>query len=89
MAGLLALTPPDQLECQKEAKLDMEESLNIYMLIAYQTVAIFGKLIGDEEGNAQLVERLRSHAEKCGWKALGEALDNGKPVEEILVHEYA
>lgn len=77
------------LECQKEAKLDMEEPLNVYMLIAYQTVAIFGKLIGDAEGNAQLAERLRAHAEKCGWKALGEALDNGKQVEEILVHEYA
>ena len=77
------------LECQKEAELDMEKPLNVYMLIAYQTVAIFGNLIGDEEGNAQLAERLRSHAEKCGWKALGEALDNGKPVEEILVHEYA
>ncbi len=77
------------LECQKEAELDMEKPLNVYMLIAYQTVAIFGKLIGDAEGNAQLAERLRSHAEKCGWKALGEALDNGKPVEEILVHEYA
>ena len=77
------------LECQKEAKLDMEEPLNVYMLIAYQTVAIFGKLIGDAEGNAQLAERLRAHAEKCGWKALCAALDNGKPVEEILVHEYA
>lgn len=77
------------LECQKEAKLDMEEPLNVYMLIAYQTVAILGKLIGDAEGNAQLTERLQAHAEKCGWKALGEALDNGKPVEEILVHEYA
>ena len=77
------------LECQKEARLDMEEPLNVYMLIAYQTVAIFGKLIGDAEGNAQLTERLRAHAEKCGWKALCAALDNGKPVEEILVHEYA
>ena len=67
----------------------MEKPLNVYMLIAYQTVAIFGNLIGDEEGNAQLAERLQVHAEKCGWKALGEALDNGKPVEEILVHEYA
>ena len=77
------------LKCQQEAELDMEEPLNVYMLIAYQTVAIFGKLIGDEEGNAQLAERLRTHAEKCGWKALCMALDGGKPVEEILVHEYA
>jgi len=77
------------LECQKEAKIDMEEPLNIYMLIAYQTVAIYRKMIGDEEGTAKLSEVLRAHAEKCGWKALSEALDNGKPVEEILVHEYA
>ena len=77
------------LECQKEAKIDMEEPLNIYMLIAYQTVAIYGKMIGDEDGTAKLTEVLRAHAEKCGWEALREALDNGKPVEEILVHEYA
>ena len=77
------------LRCQKEAELDMEEPLNVYMLIAYQTVAIFGKLIGDEEGNAKLAERLRAHAEKYGWKALCDALDGGKPVETILVHEYA
>ena len=77
------------LECHKEAKIDAKEPLNIYMLVAYQTVAIYGKMIGDEEGTAKLSEVLRAHAEKCGWKALCEALANGKPVEEILVHEYA
>ena len=77
------------LKCQKEAELDMEKPLNIYMLIAYQTVAICGKLIGDEKGVAQLTARLQSHAEKYGWNALCAALDSGKPVEEILVHEYA
>ena len=77
------------LKCQKEAELDMEKPLNIYMLIAYQTVAICGKLIGDEKGVAQLSARLRAHAEKYGWNALCASLDSGKPVEEILVHEYA
>lgn len=77
------------LKCQKEAELDMEEPMNIYMLMAYQTVAIYGKMIGDEEGVEQLTARLRAHAEKYGWKALCAALDSGKPVEEILVHEYA
>lgn len=77
------------LKCQKEAELDMEEPMNIYMLMAYQTVAICGKLIGDEKGVAQLTARLQSHAEKYGWNALCAALDSGKPVEEILVHEYA
>jgi len=77
------------LKCQEEARIDMEDPLNIYMLIAYQTVAIYGKMLGDDEGVAQHAERLRAHAEKCGWEALCAALDGGKPVEEILTHEYA
>ncbi len=77
------------LKCQKEAEIDINKPLNIYMLIAYQTCAIYLGLTGKKKKSEELGKMLTKHARKSGCNALVAALESGRPVAEILVHEYA
>ena len=77
------------IRCVKKAQIDVSSPLNIYMLIAYQTLAIYYRLVGEDERIGELTEMLYSHAEKSGWSSLARALENKVSLEEVLVHEYA
>jgi len=59
------------------------------MLIAYQTLAIYCRLVGEDERIGELTYLLHNHAVKSGWRSLARALENRVPLEEVLVHEYA
>lgn len=77
------------LSCVKEGIIDWDDKLNIYMLISYQTSAIYNELIGEGESNEALRMQLRAQAVRDGWTELVSALDGGAKLSDLLCWEYA
>lgn len=83
------------LTCIRDGAIDMGKPLNIYMLITYQTMAIYNILTSQEKENEELLECMLGHAnmDENKWKELKEKLNSIKTEEirdltSILCFEY-
>jgi len=77
------------VECVPEGIIESEKPLNIYMLISYQTKAVYYELIEDESANEELYALLREQAIRDGWYELLKKLDSGVILSELMCWEYA
>lgn len=77
------------VECVQEGIIESEKPLNIYMLISYQTKAVYYELIEDETAKEELYALLHEQAVRDGWGELLKKLDSGVILSELMCWEYA
>lgn len=77
------------LKWVNQGRIQRNKSINIMMLMSYQTAWLSNELQGKDNENEQLLKQLYWQCDKFSWTRLKEKIEKEKNLAHILNHEYS